>query len=235
MSIIIIGEWLYFISRYEGSTAALTSEMNKNHTTTSIVKKTFLCAISMITLATLPHIAQATPITYTLTGTGLSGTFAGTSFTGANFTFTGIGDTTATTTVLGLPAISLTSMTYNISGVTSGVATATVPFSFMDATSDIPDTFLFTDPSVSYAQAFSMSGGGWDIVSDIGPLSSTSYAGINTPTDQGDFQMGSFTSGSFTAVVGASGGGVSAPEPGTLLLLALGGGAGFASKRRRKN
>jgi hypothetical protein len=202
----------------------------KNTYRNAIKMASLLTILGCVTLVNIQQ-AQATPITYTLTGTGLNGVLAGTSFSGKNFTFTGIGDTTATSLYLGIyPAVSLTSMTYDISGVTSGVATGTTPFFFLNATSTSPNNFAFIASSASIGEGFLMSGASsWDLISNIGPISSTYLSGgAGTPTDQGVFRMTGFGSGSFTAGAGAS---TAAPEPGTLALIAV-GGMGIVSRLR---
>nr|WP_309690011.1 PEP-CTERM sorting domain-containing protein [Armatimonas sp.] len=191
-----------------------------------------LAALTLLGLAALPQAARAVPITYTLTGIGGSGTFNAVPFSGANFTLIGIGDTTATTTVSGFPAITLTSMTYDITGVTAGPATTTGTFKMVNANSFIPNLLAFTNTGSEGTGFLAAGAGAWNLTSNFGPLASTQQVvWAAFPTNQGTLQFTSvaWTSATFTAVVG---GGGAAPEPGTLALLALGGACAFARRRR---
>ena len=199
----------------------------KNICHNAIKMASFLTILGFATLANIQQ-AHAVPITYTLTGFGGNGTFNGTPFSGANFILTGIGDTTATTTYSGLPAISLTSMTYNINGVTTGAATTTTSFIITNANSVLPNTLIFTNPTGNQGVEFVASGAGsWNITSNLGPLFSSYSSSLDAPTNQGTIRFTSWADANFKAVVGST----AAPEPATLSLLAI-GSMGFVARLR---
>jgi PEP-CTERM motif len=174
--------------------------------------------------------AQAAPITYTLTGTGGTGTFAGNAFSGASFTLIGTGDTgAALTSVNGFPARGLTSMTFTITGVTSGAATATSSFFILNANNVVSNALGLTNSTLSEGNTFRSTGAGnWGMTTDLGPLPTTIFGSFVTPTDQGSIRLNNWSSATFSAAV------TSAPEPGTLALLALGAGGLVAMRRRQK-
>jgi uncharacterized membrane protein YuzA (DUF378 family) len=188
-----------------------------------------LCAIALAGGASVSH---ATTITYTLTGTGGNGSFAGTTFSGRNFTLVGVTDTANTTTLFGLPALTLTSMTYNIAGITAGPATTTATFFLVKGNSSNPNWLFFTNPTGISGTGFTAAGvSAWNMTSDFGPVASTQLGNFGgTITDQGVLVFSTpWTSATFTAVTSSA-----APEPGTLALLAL-GATGLALTRRRQH
>lgn len=199
-----------------------------NMTVMKLNRLSFLCGLAALTSLAASQASHAAVITYTLTGIGGSGTFNAVPFSGANFTLIGIGDTTATTTVSGVPAITLTSMTYNITGVTAGPATTTATFKMFNANAFVPNWLGFTATGVEGTGFKAAGAGAWNLTSNIGPLASAREGTWNAfSTNQGTLQFTSvaFTSATFTAAV--------VPEPGTLALLPLGGVCGMAVRRRR--
>jgi hypothetical protein len=185
-------------------------------------------SLTVIALSVFPQTLHAAPVTYTLTGVG-SGTFSGESFFNRGFTLTGIGDTTITTTIFGFPAIPLSSMTYSVSGFP--LATTNDPFYLLNAHPDLPYTLFFMDSLSQQTASFvvaDVSMGAWNMTSNIGPLASTYGASDPTATNQGNVDINSFTSASFTANVSN----VSAPEPCSLALLALGGVSYLTGRRK---
>ena len=179
------------------------------------------------TLLAFPRGAEAVNITYTLSGTG-SGSFNGVSFgttVPSQFTFTGIADT-ANTSVNQFDRIQLTSLTIQVGALP--LATVNQTFYLVNFSSNgslIPDTLGFADANNlnTTAHSFSYAGAGtYNLISNTNSGGTITLVGNgNTPTDQGDVMFTSFAltpSASFSAVVS------SAPEPGTLAFLALGGG-----------
>lgn len=166
-----------------------------------------LVVLGALALTTLPKAAHAADFIYTLTGTGGFGSIripgvSDTPFTGANFTLTGLGNTTNTTTFFGvLPAIHLTSLTYNISGVTLGDATATLTTIIYDvAPFGTPGTFGFGDTVAAGGVQFKGPGlVGWDMASPISPVTVHWDGSNHLATSQGDIALTGWSSATFSA------------------------------------
>jgi hypothetical protein len=187
-----------------------------------------LSGIALLGFALTPSKAHATPVTYVLTGTGGSGTFNGTAFSGQTFTLTGIGDTTSTTTVAGFPAISLSSMTYQIGA--NPLATTTSPFFMVNVNSAVPDELGFVNSTGVQSTAFTAGAGSWGMITNYA-ASATFFGQNGISTNQGSVVLSGWTNATFTATVGAT----AAPEPTTLSLLGLGMlGSALVRKQKRK-
>lgn len=201
-----------------------------------------LTTLGILVLGGLSQPSQATDFIYTLSGTGGVGVGPGNvAFTGASFTFTGIGNTTNTATISGsYPAITLTSLTVNISGVTVGDATATSTMYLTDLTSFIgPGTFGFVNNALMEGVVFSSPAlVSWNKTSALGPTPVLHSGGAPTPTSQGTVKLTGWTSATFTAApYGGGGGGSLVPEaPGVAMLLpGLLPVAALALRKRRRN
>jgi hypothetical protein len=183
-----------------------------------------LTALALLSLSTTAH---AGTISYTLTGTGASGTFNGSDFSGQSFTITGVADTANTATISGLPAMLLTSTTIQIGA--DPPATVTVsPYYMINAGLVFSNVLGFADAStIGGTKAFIVASGGtsWDMMSNFGPVSSTFFSNFPTSTDQGPIDLTGWTSATFTATA--------TPEPGTLSLIVLGAIGMVAARRRR--
>jgi len=199
-----------------------------------------LSALGILILGGLGQSAQAADFIYTLTGTGGVGVGPGNvAFSGATFTFSGIGNTASTTTISGsYPAVTLTSLTVNISGVTTGDATVSSTMYLADLTSFIgPGTFGFVNNALMEGIVFSSPAlVGWNKTSAIGPTPILHSGGAPTPTNQGTVKLTGWTSATFTAAPYSGGGGSLVPEaPGAAMLLpGLLPLAAMALKRRSK-
>jgi len=196
--------------------------------------------LAALVLALLhPALAQAGPITYTLTG-DFSGTLAGssstTTFTNSPFTWTEQGDTTSLTTTLdGFPAVQL--------------STGTIQLPAIGATTS-PTMTMY----LAIAQAFSAGGfvnladnAGLSILDSnfftynptlaLGPdnVAFNSWLAFTTGLGTLDFTGGSNLV--FTADLGSSGGGGNnVPEPASLglLLISVAGTFGFSFYRFKR-
>jgi len=193
-----------------------------------------LVVLGALALTTLPKAAHATDFIYTITGTGGSGTGPGGAFTGANFTLTGIGNTTNTTTLLALyPAIQLTSLTYNISGVTLGDATAMTAMNLVSYDFIVAGYFTFASNDFTQGMTFYNLGlAGWHMASSIGSVPIVNFGTSPLTTDQGNIALTGWTSATFSAApysVTPEAPGLVQLLPGLLPLGAL------ALRRRRAN
>ena len=172
--------------------------------------------VSAVALAALTTQAKAATITYTLSGFA-DGTFNGAAFTNQAFSFTGVADTANTSTSPNtFPRVQLTSLTISVAG--QPTATVNQAFYLVNFSTGIPNTIGFADAVDSNTTAHAITLGGasaWNLTTPIGPATSTLAFNGLTPTDQGPVMLGAFTAPTtFSATL---------PEPGTLVLLALGG------------
>lgn len=186
-------------------------------------------ALGALALLTLSATAYAGPITYTLSGSGASGTFNGVSFTNQTFVITGSADTANLTTATGFPAMLLTSATIKIGA--NPLATVTVsPYYLINIGTTFPNVLDFADVSTNVGvNAFTLAAGGtaWDLTSNFSSTIATSFSSTSTATDQGPVNF-TFSSSTFSALTGTA-----TPEPGTLALSCLGLIGLFVVRRRR--
>jgi hypothetical protein len=173
--------------------------------------------------------AEATPITYTVTGV-MDGVFGSGGFSNAKFTVVGKGDTAGLVFPVGpnAPWVRLSSMiiTYNVFGPHTLTATGTIYFfannlSMSAGFADVTNRSVPIDVSAAGLETY-------DAASSIGPLAATPYYSARVMTDQGEFTFLNVRSLTFQAVKASA-----VPEPGTFFLLGA-GLLGLVTRRRAK-
>lgn len=132
------------------------------------------------TLALAPNSAYATPITYTLTGTGAFGEINGTLFDNQLMTITAIGDTdTLADRSIGwgiFPSINLTSLTFQIGANPAAVATVPANYYLYNLNSASPNYLGISNQDYSEVLVWeSSSTGSWDFVSDFTDPTNTQF------------------------------------------------------------
>jgi hypothetical protein len=153
--------------------------------------------------------ASAAPITYVL-----AGDFVGTSGPPVAVTWTITGDTTAVTSIEGLPAVPAITDVISISGIGDALPTEQV---FVVA-ADVDDAAAFVDSTGSKGVEWGATGlSTWGAVTPIGPVDVTFLASAPLPTNLGDLVVTSGSNLVFTATEG-----VSVPEPATWVLFGFG-------------
>jgi hypothetical protein len=177
---------------------------------------TALCAVGS---------AQATPITYILSGT-FNVTVGGNEYDGLDVTLTGTGDTSSVHSVGSeTPAVELTSLVASVSGY--GDLTLTDPFHFF--ANNVSSNAGFNNES-SFDLVDFTGLGTYDAVSSVSPTSVTFDGGGTTSTPFGTAQVLSGTNMTFSAVLSE---GAGAPEPGTWAMMLVGFlGLGAVARRR---
>lgn len=173
--------------------------------------------------------AEASPITYTLTGT-MDGVLGKGGFSNVPFTIIGKGDTAGLVFPAGphIPAVPLSSMkiTYNVFGPQTLTATDKVFFfaNHLGMSAGFADITALTDPVDFRAAAFWT----YNAVSSISPIAVTPHFSSSVMTDRGEFTFLHVSSLTFGVVRTDA-----VPEPGTFLILAAGLlGLGWSVRRR---
>ncbi len=168
--------------------------------------------------------AQATPITYILSGT-FNVSVGGTEYDDLDVTLTGIGDTSSLHTVgTDTPAVELTSLVASVAGY--GDLALTDPFHFFANPNGISG---FNNESSHDLIDFTGLGT-YDAVSNVSPTSVMFDSGGTTDTPFGTAQVLSGTNMTFSAMLSAVGG---APEPDAWAMMLLGFfGLGAVIRRR---
>lgn len=172
--------------------------------------------------------ADADIIVYTMTGTA-TGSFAGKDFVDQAFDIVVTGDTTALTTGNGggFPyTLDATDSTVSITGF------AEADFTNNGQMFANSGAFVFNVPGTVF---FGGPAGSWDLITPIGPLAFGLFTveGFSTfnnvSTSEGDLTFTSVSGGEMTASLPQS-----APEPSSMSLLAIAGGAGAIGLGRRR-
>jgi hypothetical protein len=172
---------------------------------------------------------SAGPIVYTVQTTA-SGSLGGTPFSNALVTVSFTGDTSNVTGGGGFFTNTVGTATVNVAGL--GTATFTdsmeafVNQTFVPPAAGIADTTIGGSVLDTFNAAFAT----YDLRSFIGPLSGAPFInpGESFPTNRGGFILNSAGNSTFQAAS------PTVPEPSTLALLALGGGALAGWRRWRK-
>jgi hypothetical protein len=186
---------------------------------TSFMKHIFIVSIVS---AALCWTAAASPVTYTLSGTG-TGSLGADPFSDASFSITATADTSSITESLGVFFLSDSIATLFVSGV--GTATFTVPTMMVDNTAGAAGISAPNQNMTilaNYSPAFSS----YDLSSSLAPVSGTPAfnPGTGFATTVGDFTLSSVSSVIFQAEV--------VPEPSAFPLLGL-ASLGFILQTRK--
>lgn len=181
--------------------------------------KTIFAAVAMLA-ASFISAAEATPVTYTLSGTA-SGVVGAGAFTSSAFTWTLVGDSNAAVPSSSGTVLPFTSDSLTIAGV--GTLTPSVQmFAFVNVTSVI----VLADNGVNGGIAFASPAlVGYNGVSSIGPMPVSYLGSAPLPSNMGDFQL--FATSLTFQVTGV-------PEPVTLALFGAGLAGIGALRRKRK-